>query len=454
LRKVFTPHDYQLDIRAHQLTLRRGATWAGMGTGKTAATLTALRDLQLVDPKPALVLAPLRVAQSTWPDECQKWEHLSDMEVQPVTGDVNQRRRALRNSNAGVFTTNYENLPWLCETLGDRWPFETVIADEQTRLKSFRTRQGGARAKALGRIAFKHVERFHGLTGTPAPNGVKDLWGPAWFIDGGQRLGRSFSAFETRWFRPDYSGFGMVPFEHSQGEIEDLLRDVCLTVTAPWVPEPRKNIIRVELPARARALYRDMENTFYAQLSAETEIEAFSAAAKSQKLLQFAAGAVYIDDKGAWKEVHDVKISALESVVEEAAGAPVLVAYHFKSDLARLRKAFPKARVFDASPNTLREWNAGSIPILLAQPASAGHGLNLQDGGHILVFFSLDWSLENHEQIIERIGPMRQKQAGHDRAVFVHYIMAADTIDEVVYERLASKRAVQDLLLEAMKRRV
>jgi SNF2 family DNA or RNA helicase len=171
------------------------------------------------------------------------------------------------------------------------------------------------------------------------------------------------------------------------------------------------------------------------------------------KLLQLANGAAYIDDKQNWRKVHDEKIEALQSVVEEAAGAPVLVAYHFKSDLARLQAAFPKARTLDADPTTIHQWNEGRIPLLLAHPASAGHGLNLARGGNILAFFSLNWSLENYMQIIERIGPMRQKQEGLDRPVFVHHIMARDTVDDMVLERLASKRDVQDILLEAMKRR-
>jgi len=453
LSKPLLLHPYQREIVAHQCDVARGATFAGMGTGKTSSTLTTIDTLQWEGFGPALVLAPLRVAQSTWPDEAAKWDQLSHMEIQPIVGDVRARERALRNSNASVFTMNYENLPWLKEHVGDDWKFPIVVPDEATRLKGFRTRQGASRPRALAKIAHTKVQRWINLTGTPAPNGIADLWGPTWFLDAGERLGRSFSAFTERWFRPDYSGFGVIPLPHARAEIEALLADICLTVQGLPVDKPIENVIHVDLPGRARALYQDMENTYFALLRADTEVEAFNAAARSQKLLQFASGAVYTDDKGAWSEVHDAKIKALESVVEEAAGMPVLVAYHFRSDLARLQDAFPKARTLDADPRTIREWNAGKIPILLAHPASAGHGLNLQDGGNILAFFSVDWNLEHHDQIIERIGPMRQKQAGHNRPVFIHYILAKDTIDEMVVDRLRTKRDIQAVLLEAMRRR-
>lgn len=455
MRKTFVPRSYQHAIIGHTLDVPRGAAWAGMGMGKTTSLLTALDALSLVDSRPALVLAPLRVAQSTWPDEAAKWAHLSHMEVQPIVGDPATRLRALRNENAGVFTCNYENIPWLIETLGDKWSFSTVVADEATKLKGFRLRQGAQRARALGKIAHTKIKRFVELTGTPSPNGLIDLWGQAWFLDAGQRLGRSFSAFTDRWFKASFDGFGHIPLDHSQAEIEDKLRDLCLSLEAKDyfdLREPIKNVIKVTLPSKARALYRDMERTMFAEIEG-MEVEALNAAAKTNKCLQLANGAAYTDDEGNWSEVHDVKLQALESVIEESGGAPILVAYHFKSDLARLQRAFPKGRPLDSDPDTIRQWNAGKISILFAHPASAGHGLNLQDGGNILVFFGLNWNLEEHQQIIERIGPTRQLQAGHDRSVFIHYITAADTVDETVMERLETKRAVQDLLLEAMKRK-
>lgn len=451
----FTPRPYQQQIIDRILTQDRVAIWAGMGLGKTAATLTALDILGLVETGPALILAPLRVARSTWPDEVRKWDHLQHLKVQPIAGTPAQRRAALMK-HAHVYTMNYENLPWLCEHFGESWPFATVVADESTKLKSFRLRQGGQRAQALGKVAHAHVRRFIELTGTPASNGVIDLWGQFWFIDKGQRLGKSFSAFANRWFRQIPTGAGFTQLQilpHSQREIEAALHDVAVAIKPEDhfdLKEPIVTKVEVQLPDAARAAYDDMHKEMVAEINGK-DLEAFNAAAKTMKLLQLANGAVYTDDQGNWTEAHREKLDALESIIEEAAGAPVLVAYHFKSDLARLQKAFPKARVLDKNPKTISDWNAGKIPILLAHPASAGHGLNLQDGGNILVFFALNWSLEEHQQIIERIGPVRQAQAGHKRPVFIYHIVAARTVDELVLERLQSKRSVQDILLEAMR---
>ena len=457
MRRNFTPHTYQGAIIDHALDVPRCGIWAGMGMGKTVSTLTALDILELVEPGPALVLAPLRVAASTWPDEAAKWAHLRNTEVSAVVGTPEERRAALRRP-ASVYTTNYEQLPWLVEHFGDKWPFKKIVADESTKLKSFRLRQGGQRAQALGRVAHKHATRFIELTGTPSPNGLQDLWGQAWFLDQGVRLGRTFDAFRQRWFQavPGGDGYQQIrPLPFAREQIQDRMRDLCLSLDPRDyfdISEPIVNVIRVELPKKARALYRDMEREMFMQIG-EHEIEAFSAASRTIKCLQIANGAAYTDEAGTWAEVHDVKLQALESVIEEAAGMPVLVAYHFKSDLARLQRAFPKGRHLDKDPQTIRDWNAGKIPVLFAHPASAGHGLNLQDGGNILAFFGHWWDLEQYQQIIERIGPTRQAQAGHDRPVFIHHIVAADTVDEIVMARRESKREVQDLLLEAMKRR-
>ncbi len=451
----FTPRPYQQQIIDRILTQDRVAVWAGMGLGKTSATLTALDILSLVDPGPALVLAPLRVARSTWPEEVKKWDHLQHMKVQPVIGDPRQRRAAL-NIPAQVYTLNYENLPWLVDHFGDSWPFATVVADESTKLKSFRLRQGGQRANSLGKVAHTHVKRFIELTGTPASNGVIDLWGQVWFLDKGQRLGKSFAAFTQRWFKQIPTGAGFIKVEilpHSQREIEAALSDICVAIKPEDhfdLKEPIVTVVPVDLPPAAREAYDDLHKEMVAEINGH-QLEAFTAAAKTMKCLQLCNGAIYTDDQGSWTEAHTEKLQALEEIVEEAAGAPVLVAYHFKSDLARLKKAFPYGRELDKNPKTLADWNKGKIRLLFAHPASAGHGLNMQDGGNILVFFGLNWSLEEHQQIIERIGPVRQMQAGHDRPVFIYHIVARGTVDELVLERLQSKRSIQEILLEAMK---
>jgi SNF2 family DNA or RNA helicase len=460
---IYQPRPYQHLITAHELERERGGVWAGMGMGKTAATLEAVECRQLTTSRPELVLAPLRVAQSTWPDEAKKWSNFG-IEVQPVVGSAAEREKALRNTNAGLFTINYENIPWLCDYLDDRWPFEHVTADESTRLKSFRLGgKGGRRARSIMKIAHTKIKGWTNLTGTPSPNGLADLWGQTWPLDAGQRLGRTYTAFTQRWFRQGFNGFGLEALPCAQEQIETALRDLHITVDpADWfdLKEPIVNVVRVELPTKARSIYRDMEKQMYMELRDSDdgrrwhEVEAFSAASRTIKCLQLANGAAYVGDSNdKWVEVHDAKIQALQSITEEAMGAPVMVAYHFKSDLARLQRAFPYGRVLDASPDTIREWNAGRIRLLFAHPDSAGHGLNLQDGGNILVFFGHWWSLESFQQIIERIGPVRQRQAGHDRPVFIHHIVASDTVDELVMARRETKREVQDLLLEAMKGR-
>jgi SNF2 family DNA or RNA helicase len=454
---IYKPRAYQHLLTEHALAHERGGQWAGMGLGKTAATLEAIAARQLTTNRPELVLAPLRVAQSTWPDEAKKWSNLSHLEVQPIVGSVAEREKACGNGNAAVFTCNYENVPWLVDRFGDRWPFEHVIADESTRLKSFRLGgKGGRRARSIAKIAHTRIKGWTNLTGTPSPNGLADLWGQSWFLDAGQRLGRTFTAFTQRWFRQGFNGFGLEALPFAQEQIEDALRDLHITVdAADWfdLEQPIVNVIRVDLPAKARALYRDMEKRMFAEIGGH-DVEAFNAAARTIKCLQLANGAAYVGDStDKWVEVHDAKLQALQSITEEAMGAPVLVAYHFKSDLARLQRAFPYGRVLDSSPDTIREWNRGAIRLLFAHPASAGHGLNLQDGGNILVFFGHWWGLEEYQQIIERIGPVRQLASGHDRPVFVHHIVAADTVDELVMARRETKREVQDLLLDAMKGR-
>jgi len=451
----FKAHGYQDLIITFIQATKRCAVWAGMGLGKTSSTLTALEELALVETVyPVLVVAPLRVARTTWPQEVRKWNHLKHLQVMPICGDLQERQAALR-VKVQIYTTNYEQLPWLVETLGEKWPFRTVVIDEATKLKGFRLRQGTQRAKALARVAHTRIKRIILLTGTPSPNGLSDLWGQMWFVDAGHRLGRTFSSFKERWFRPAHDGYGVESTDHAQEQIQKALGDVCITIdAADWfdLQKPIVNTIPVDMPAKARVLYKDMEKRMFMELEGNT-IEALNAAAKTMKCLQIANGAAYLEDGKEWKTIHDEKLDALEEIIEEAGGMPVLVAYHFKSDLARLKTRFPKGKVLDARSQTIDDWNAGKIPVLFAHPASAGHGLNLQDGSNILAFFSVNWNLEEHQQIIERIGPVRQLQAGHKRPVFLHFILAADTVDEMILERLQTKREVQDILLEAMKTR-
>lgn len=463
MRREYVPRPYQKLIIGHIIRNPRAGVWAGMGTGKTSSTLFALDYVRRIyGHTPALVLAPLRVAQSTWPDEAKKWKGLEDLSVSVIVGSAAERRAALLRK-ADVYTMNYENIPWLIEELerlGCSWPFRVIVADESTRLKSFRLRGGSSRARALAKVAYNRVDRFIELTGTPSPNGLADLWGQAWFLDRGERLCPSFSRFTYRWFREvrmgsDAFATKLVPAENAQQDIQTALSDICVAIRSEdWFPieEPIVRDVPVELPEAARKVYDDLQKAMFAELSSGATVEAFSAGAVTTKCLQAASGALYTDEGGTWEGIHDEKIAALRSIVEESAGAPVLVAYHWKHDLERLLKAFPEGRSLDRDPQTIRDWNAGRIPVLFAHPASAGHGLNLQDGGSTIVFFSHWWDLEQYQQIIERIGPTRQAQAGHPRPVYVYHIVAKDTLDEVVIERRKGKQTVQDALLEYMKR--
>lgn len=468
MAKSFVPHDYQQEAIEHVYNVRRNALWMPMGSGKSVTTLTALDRLSLVeDVFPALILGPKRVIRSTWPGEVEKWRHLAHLRVSVITGTAKQRLAAL-NTPADLYCMNYELLDWLLEQEGPQsGRFRTFVADEHTKLKSFRLRQGGSRARALAKLmAFDGRERFIGLTGTPAPNGIKDLWGSQWFVDQGQRLGKTFSAFEQRWFTKGYDGYSLQPQPHAQGEIEALLRDVCLTVTGLPVDEPVERIIHVDLPPKVRQMYDDMEREMFVAIEREgvgrigraledntVEVEAPNAAAKVNKCRQIANGFIFHEGGTEWEELHSAKLEALESICEEANGMPVLCAYVYVPDRERIRRADRSARVLDDDPDTIRRWNRGQIPLLLAHPASAGHGLNLQDGGNILADFGVDWNLEHDAQVIERIGPMRQKQAGYDRPVFRYRIIARDTIEESILERLRGKRSVQEVLLEAMRAR-
>ena len=462
----FEPRPYQREviefIRDTPVTdaVRGVAAWVFMGSGKTVCTLTALEHLNLCENVyPALVVAPLRVAATTWPQEAAKWGHLAHLRVSAIVGGLEARKTALR-APADVYTVNPENLPWLLEHLGRRWAYKTVVVDEATMLKSFRLKQGGVRTRALARGLKHRPARVIELTGTPAPNGLQDLWGQVWYLDHGAALGRTHQAFVDRWFRPAYSGYGIEPLPFAQEQIQDAVKHLCLTVDPADhfdIKAPVVVPVYVDLPPAARRHYDEMERMMFTEIAAG-EVEAFGAASRTNKCLQIANGALYHLDTegqptGKFEVLHDAKIDALRSIVEEANGNPLLVAYHFKSDLKRLRDAFPRAVVLDSAPETINRWNRGEIRMLLAHPQSAGHGLNLQDGGHHLVNFGHTWNLEHRMQILERIGPVRQLQAGHRRPVFVYNIVARNTVDEDVLARTDAKKSVQEVLMDAMNRR-
>lgn len=460
-RRAYTPRAYADLAMAHFRNVPRCALFAKPGMGKTTMVATHLDIRHNVwgEDAPTLVLGPKRVAQHVWTDEVAKWEHLRGLEVVSMVGTPDERKAALRR-DAPVKVINYDNVPWLVEH-AKPWPFKLVVPDESTRLKSFRYQQGGVRAAALSTIAHL-VDEWILLTGTPSPNGLRDLWGQMWFLDRGERLGRTFSAFEDRYFAwkrvrdalDHKPGVQQIILPHSQELIHEKLADLCLTLDPKdWfdLRDPVVNVIEVDLPKAARAVYRELEKELFARLTTGEAVEVFNAAALTMKCLQLANGAVYLEDGATWRELHDEKLDALESLVEELSGEPVLVAYHFKSDLARLRARFPDA--LDLSTDAgMKAAKDGIGRLWLGHPAGMGHGVDgLQEHCSTVCFFGHWWDLEQYDQFIERVGPMRQLQAGKDRPVFIHQIVARKTVDELVVARRDSKRGVQDLLLDYMK---
>jgi SNF2 family DNA or RNA helicase len=462
-RAPYTPHPYQDILTEHILEHPRGNRFAGMGMGKTVAHLTAIDAMNVAEGTvPTLVLAPLRVAKSTWPREAQKWDHLRNIEVSPIVGTPAERLRAIR-ADANVWTINYDNLPWLVNEFADtRWPYRRIIADESTRLKNFRIKGGGVRAAALAQVAHQECDVWSNTTGTPAPNGLKDLWGPQWFVDRGRRLGKTYEAFKMRWFHMSHTGYGVDPTDFAQEQIQNEIKD-CTVALDPrdWfdLEEPIKKDVWIDLPLHARAKYRELERMMFTELKELVTqqgriVTALNSAALSMKCLQLASGTAWIDrEHNLVSAVHDEKLEALESLLNEAGGMPVMVVYQWVPSKNAILKRFPAARFFDASAQTEDDWNAGRIPLLVIHPQSGGHGLNLQFGGNIICFYDQWWDLEQYDQVLERIGPVRQLQAGLNRNVWVYHLLARDTVDEDVRIRRESKREVQDILLDAMKRR-
>jgi SNF2 family DNA or RNA helicase len=467
--KIFTPRVYQELIRNFVLDNERGNVFASPGTGKTSSTFDAYDTLRMFgEVKRMLVLGPKRVAKNVWPAERDKWGlSFGHLKVAAAIGTPEQRKAAVM-SKPDILTINYDNIEWLIDGYGDDWPFDMVAADESTFIKGLRIHltklnnikgQGSVRAKSLARVAHTKVHRWLNLTGSPAPNGLQDQWGQQWFVDAGKRLGGDFKSFTDRWFyaRATPDGYTqLTPHAHAQREIENRMKDCCITIDARDYFDIDKVIERhvyIDLPPAARRAYQTMEKELFANINAHS-IEVYSAGGKSNKCLQIANGSVYHDNEGSWTKAHDEKIEALKSIVAEWNGEPILVRYLFKSDLARIKEAFPRMRVLDDKKQTEDDWNAGFIPLLAAHAKGAGHGLSLQDGGFVLVDYGSDFNLEYDEQIIERIGPTRQVQSGHKRPVYRYRIIARDTIEEdSVLPRLKYKMSVQDSFKLAMKRR-
>lgn len=399
------------------------------------------------DVQKVLVIAPLRVAQKTWPDEIRKWDHLKHLRISKVLGTEKQRLAALQ-VKADIWIINRENVEWLVDLYGKDWPFDMVVIDELSSFKSSKAK----RFRALRKVR-PLIKRIVGLTGTPAPNGLIDLWPQVYLLDQGERLGKTVTGYRSRYFDPGKRNrtviFSWDPKPGAEEAIYSKLSDICVSMSAEdWLQMPERidREVKVQIPEAARAKYDQLERDLLLPF-AGGDITADTMAILSNKLLQMANGAVY-DENGATREIHQGKIEALDDILEAANGQPVLVFYNYQHDRDRLLKHIPAARVLDTEDD-IEKWNQGKIPVMLAHPASAGHGLNLQAGGNIIVWFGLTWSLELYQQANARL--YRQ---GQDKSVIIHHLVAEETIDGDVMAALAGKDVSQKALLEAVKARI
>lgn len=441
----YQPHNYQTQAKNFIIDHEEAAILLGMGLGKTVITLTAVWELLLdyFAVARVLVVAPLRVARDTWPAEAAKWNHLAGLTVAVAVGTKADRLDAL-SKLAMVTVINRENIPWLVGYYGEAWPFDMVVIDELSSFKSHRAKRFTTLVKTR-----PHVKRWVGLTGTPASNGLMDLWAQFRLLDGGERLGRFITRYRDRWFIPDKRNgmqvFSYKPREGAEDEIYDAISDMTLSMRTTdhlQLPELTLTTHEVFLGERERWVYNQLRDQMILDLDGQV-IDAANAAALSGKLLQLASGAVY-DETGETVEVHSAKLDALEDLFEAANGQSVLVAYWYRHDLERIQARFPHAKELKTSED-ITDWNNGDISLGLIHPASAGHGLNLQAGGHLLVWFSLTWSLELYQQTNARL--YRQ---GQQNPVTITHLATQDTLDQAVLKALDAKDVTQAALIDAV----
>lgn len=446
---LYTPHPYQNRAFDWCMDLPFSALWMEMGLGKTVVTLTVLHELMdTLATRKILLVAPLRVANSTWPDEIAKWGHTRDLPFSVVTGTAKQREAALK-SKAPLHIINYDNTAWLVRYVlsetGGRWPYDTIVLDESSWVKN----QSSTRYRAINHIR-PALDRMIQLTGSPAGNGLLDLWAQLYLLDEGARLGNTYKAMRDRWFEPVASegeyGPMWVPRPGASGQIHRKVSDIAMSLRArDYLDMPDKIVVpvRFKLPPKLQQDYDHLEAKMWLELG-DKNIEAVNSGALTQKCRQYANGFLYDEDKVV-HQVHDLKLRALGDVVAEAEGQPLLVGYQYIEDRDAILKRFPQARQLSTDPAMIDDWNAGRIPIMLAHPKSAGHGLNLQSGGHLIALYGMDWSLELYEQMVARLD-----RQGQQFPVIVYQLTAEDTIDELMLLRIASKDRTQAALKSAV----
>ena len=442
----YIPHSYQVKATKRIKDQKHVGLFLDMGLGKTVITLTAIKEL--IDDFAifkVLVIAPKRVAEDTWSREHEKWDHLSGLRISKVLGTPAQRMKALK-AEADIYVIGRDNVKWLVELMGKSWPFDMVVIDE---LSSFKN-PSAQRFKALRKV-IPASDRVVGLTGTPSPNGLMDLWAEIYLLDRGERLGPTISAYREKYFRAGarngYIVYKWEPYSYSQKEIERKISDICMSMSAEdylELPERIDNEIKIRLSEKEMKQYDQMERDQLLRIDDEAVV-ALNAAAVMNKLLQMANGSVYADG-GDVVKIHEKKLEALEEIIDTT-GEPVLVFYSFRHDLEAIKKRIPDAMELESSEDIAR-WNRGEIPVLLCHPASVGYGLNLQEGGHVIVWYGLTWSLELYQQANARL--YRQ---GQERSVIIHHLITEDTVDEQVMKALKAKDTSQAALLKALKER-
>ena len=431
-----------------------------MGLGKTASVLCAIRDLfDALKIRKVLIIAPKRVAVHTWPDEIKEWDFSSIMSYSVVVGTPKQREEAFA-ADVLINIINRENLPWLRKKLEDSgdFPYDMIVYDESSRLKAWSHKTSKDKLSEFGSLASfrSKVSRIVLLSGTCAPNGLRDLGGQSYILDLGKRLGSSKTAFFRRWFHTDRENYICEPHPWAHKEIMSRLKDVMICLRAQdyiQLPKLIHNSVYIDLPEALMKQYRQFEQDM---VSIAYDVEAVSRGVLTNKLLQFSNGFMYRNIEGSEPprrelvKIHEEKIKVLESIIEEAAGKNILVAYNYEYDLELLKKKFPHAVVFDDDEGVLRRWNDGKIQLLLAHPASVGHGLNLQKGGHVAVWYGLTWSLELYQQFNKRLHRTGQES---DK-VFIHHILCRGTVDDTVMKVMRRKGVTQDNITDQVRKRI
>lgn len=441
----YFPHDYQRYATDFIINNPISAVLLEMGLGKSVISLSAINELMLdyFDVSRTLVIAPLRVAISTWPEEIKKWKHLKYLTYSVVTGSEKERLDALKKP-AHIYIINRENVDWLITKSGFKWFFDMVVIDELSSFKSYQAKRFKSLLKARPK-----VKRIVGLTGTPSSNGLMDLWAEFRLLDMGERLGKFIGQYRERYFKPDKRNgpiiYSYKPLPNAENVLYKRISDITVSMKAEdYLKMPGKinNEVFVNLSDKEREIYETLKKDLVVSIK-DKDIDAVNAAALSNKLLQMASGSVYDENKN-MIHIHDRKLDALEDLIEGANGKPVLIAYWYKSDLKRIKEKFDVKEL--KTSEDFRKWNNKEIKVALIHPASAGHGLNLQAGGSTLIWFSLTWSLELYEQTNARVYRQGQKET-----VVIYHILAKDTIDEDVIKALENKNKTQAALIDAVK---